>query len=119
MPSAAELLKASMELRQGSKVTSSIGEGCEHCEGGRIFYETERNGQVYTKYSACDCADGDKVAVQISGLRTKMGRPNNPRAARYGWLMQRFGGLESTKEGMGLTLKRRREMNVPRWVTEE
>ena len=83
---------------------------CEHCEHGRIFY-TRKTGVTsvrehelsYDSYAACDCAGGDLIAEEMMrGWRQKGVRSPNPISARYSWLWQRFGGIETAKAGRGM-----------------
>lgn len=91
---------------------------CSYCHQGRIFYSRRStvlsvNGHdlTYDYYAACDCDSGTAVADQMIAQWGRRGRDVRvPDSARYSWLFQRFGGIESARGGFGLTAER---MPVP------
>ena len=78
---------------------------CPYCDKGRIRFTFERNDIHYERYTACDCFSGDAVARQMLQLCRLKGRPRQDRQCRYGYLFGRFGGLETAKSGVGLSVE--------------
>lgn len=74
-----------IERKTGSPLGHEA-DACSNCHRGAVYFEREKEGLLYEKYAACDCAAGDHVAKHMVKLADAAGKGMSLSQVRYSYI---------------------------------
>jgi len=103
-------VRRKLENQQRERMRSSAKQegteelvSCQHCRGGRIWFDKMARGASYEHVAVCDCNSGTLVAehhCQMAKLKHRRGVTME--SVRYSYIFATEGGLATADHGRGL-----------------